>query len=215
MSRGIRLSSPSNSSPTRSNVAARRRRHGDRRRSRPRGREDGFLDLQPRHPLARSELAARRHPQSLSRSSMHMRRWAVLGLIAALAACAPTKPPTPPPDRLVFSSASFGDLAGWGSDGVGQALAALKKSCGRRLGFGDEAPVGPPGYGGQGRGLAPALRRRGRCRRARRCGRPRLLRDVVPALPLRQQPDDRRPVHRLLRARAQGLARRVAASRRP
>jgi membrane-bound lytic murein transglycosylase A len=80
---------------------------------------------------------------------MHMRRWAVLGLIAALAACAPTKPPTPPPDRLVLSPASFGDLAGWGSDGVGQALAALKKSCGRRLGFGDEAPVGPQGMAGK------------------------------------------------------------------
>jgi membrane-bound lytic murein transglycosylase A len=73
--------------------------------------------------------------------------WPALVLIAALAACAPTKPPTPP-DRLVLGPASFGDLAGWTSDGVGEALAALKKSCTRRLGFADAAPVGPQGMAG-------------------------------------------------------------------
>ncbi len=76
------------------------------------------------------------------------RRWAALALIAALAACAPTKPPAPPPDRLVLSPASFGDLAGWSSDGVGEALAALRKSCARRLGFADDAAVGPKGLAG-------------------------------------------------------------------
>jgi membrane-bound lytic murein transglycosylase A len=75
------------------------------------------------------------------------RHWPALALIAALAACAPAKPPTPL-DRLVLASASFSDLAGWTSDGVGEALAALKKSCTRRLGFADAAPVGPQGMAG-------------------------------------------------------------------
>jgi membrane-bound lytic murein transglycosylase A len=79
---------------------------------------------------------------------MRERRWPTLALIAALAACAPAKPP-PPPDRLVLSPASFGDLVGWTSDGVGEALAALKKSCTRRLRFVDEAPVGPQGMAGR------------------------------------------------------------------
>ena len=78
---------------------------------------------------------------------MRLRHWPALALIAALAACAPTKPPTPP-DRLVLMPASFGDFAGWTSDGVGEALAALKKSCTRRLGFADAAPVGPQGMAG-------------------------------------------------------------------
>jgi membrane-bound lytic murein transglycosylase A len=76
------------------------------------------------------------------------KRWAAPALIAALAACAPMKPPAPPPDRLALSPASFGDLAGWSSDGVGEAIAALKKSCARRLGFADEAAVGPKGLAG-------------------------------------------------------------------
>jgi membrane-bound lytic murein transglycosylase A len=75
-------------------------------------------------------------------------RWPALALIAALAACVPTKPPTPT-DRLVLRSASFGDLAGWTSDGVGEALAAFKKSCTRRLRFADDAPVGPQGMAGR------------------------------------------------------------------
>jgi membrane-bound lytic murein transglycosylase len=78
---------------------------------------------------------------------MRLRHWPALALIAVLAACAPTKPPTPP-DRLVLRPASFGDLTGWTSDGVGEALAALKKSCTRRLGFADAAPVGPQGMAG-------------------------------------------------------------------
>ena len=78
---------------------------------------------------------------------MRLRHWPALALVAALAACAPTKLPTPP-DRLVLMPASFGDLAGWTSDGVGEALAALKKSCTRRLRFADEAPVGPQGMAG-------------------------------------------------------------------
>jgi membrane-bound lytic murein transglycosylase A len=48
----------------------------------------------------------------------------------------------------VLRPASFGDLTGWTSDGVGEALAALKKSCTRRLGFADAAPVGPQGMAG-------------------------------------------------------------------
>jgi membrane-bound lytic murein transglycosylase A len=78
---------------------------------------------------------------------MRLRHWPALALVAALAACAPTKPATPP-DRLVLMPASFGDLAGWTSDGVGEALAALKKSCTRRLGFAGAAPVGPQGMAG-------------------------------------------------------------------
>ena len=78
---------------------------------------------------------------------MRERRWPAVALIAALAACAPTKP-APSPDRLVLRPASFGDLAGWTSDGAGEALAALKKSCTRRLRFADEAPVGPQGMAG-------------------------------------------------------------------
>ena len=76
------------------------------------------------------------------------RLWLALALIAALAACAPTKPPAPPPDRLVLTPASFADLRGWTSDGVGAALAAFKKSCTRRLGFADSAAVGPQGLAG-------------------------------------------------------------------
>lgn len=78
---------------------------------------------------------------------MRRRLWPALVLIGALAACAPTKPP-PPPDRLVLTPASFGDLAGWSRDGVSEALAALKKSCTRRLRFADDAPVGPQGMAG-------------------------------------------------------------------
>ena len=77
---------------------------------------------------------------------MRPRLWSALALIVALAACAPTKPPTP--DRLVLRPANFGDLAGWTSDGMGEALAALKKSCTRRLRFADDAPVGPQGMAG-------------------------------------------------------------------
>jgi membrane-bound lytic murein transglycosylase A len=76
------------------------------------------------------------------------RLWPALALIAALAACAPTKPPAPPPDRLVLTPASFADLQGWTSDGVGAALAAFKRSCTRRLGFADSAAVGPQGLAG-------------------------------------------------------------------
>ena len=79
---------------------------------------------------------------------MRLRLWPALALIAALAACAPTKPPAPPPDRLVLMPASFDDLAGWTSDGLGEALAAFKISCTRRLGFADNAPVGPQGMAG-------------------------------------------------------------------
>ena len=79
---------------------------------------------------------------------MRERRWPAVALIAALAACAPTKP-APSPDRLVLRPASFGDLAGWTSDGAGEPLAALKKSCARRLRFADEAPVGPQGMAGR------------------------------------------------------------------
>jgi membrane-bound lytic murein transglycosylase A len=78
---------------------------------------------------------------------MSRRLWP-LALIAFLAACTQVKPP-PPPDRLVLTSAAFGDLAGWGSDGVGEALAALKKSCARRLRFADDAQVGPQGLAGK------------------------------------------------------------------
>ena len=79
---------------------------------------------------------------------MRPRHGAALALIAALAACAPTKPPAPPPDRLVLSPTSFGDLGGWGSDGMGDALAAFKKSCVRRLRFADDAAVGPKAMAG-------------------------------------------------------------------
>jgi membrane-bound lytic murein transglycosylase A len=79
---------------------------------------------------------------------MPSRRWPALALIAALGACAPTKPAAPPPDRLVLMPASFGDLAGWTSDSLGEALAAFKKSCSRRLRFADSAPVGPQGMAG-------------------------------------------------------------------
>jgi len=78
---------------------------------------------------------------------MRRRLWLALALAAALAACAPTKP-AGPPDRLVLTPASFGDLAGWTSDGVGEALGAFKKSCTRRLRFADSAPVGPQGMAG-------------------------------------------------------------------
>ena len=79
---------------------------------------------------------------------MRPRRWAALALTAAVAACAPTKPPVPLPDRLALSPASFGDLVGWTSDGMGDALAAVKKSCVRRLRFADDAAVGPKAMAG-------------------------------------------------------------------
>jgi membrane-bound lytic murein transglycosylase A len=80
---------------------------------------------------------------------VHRRLWPALALIAALAACAPVKAPAPPPDRLVLMPARFDDLKGWASDGVGEALAALKKSCARRLRFADDAAVGPEGMAGK------------------------------------------------------------------
>ena len=80
---------------------------------------------------------------------MHPRLWPALALIAALAACVPAKPPAPPPDHLVLTPASFGDLKGWTSDGVAEALTAFKKSCARRLRFADDAAVGPAGMAGK------------------------------------------------------------------
>jgi membrane-bound lytic murein transglycosylase A len=80
---------------------------------------------------------------------MHRRLWAALALTAALAACVQPKPPAPPADKLVLTPASFDDLKGWASDGVGEALAAFKKSCTRRLRFADDAPVGPQGLAGK------------------------------------------------------------------
>jgi peptidoglycan lytic transglycosylase A len=80
-----------------------------------------------------------------------MRRhlWLALALTALLAACVQSKPPAAPPDHLVLTPASFGDLKGWTSDSVGEALAAFKKSCTRRLRFADDAPVGPQGLAGK------------------------------------------------------------------
>lgn len=80
---------------------------------------------------------------------MRPRLWSALALIAALAACVPAKPPAPPPDHLVLTPASFADLKGWTSDGVGEALGAFKKSCTRRLRFADDAAVGPAGMAGK------------------------------------------------------------------
>jgi len=75
--------------------------------------------------------------------------WPALTLVAALAACVQPKPPAPPPDHLVLTPASFGDLKGWASDGLGEALVAFKKSCTRRLKFADDAAVGPHGMAGK------------------------------------------------------------------
>ncbi len=80
---------------------------------------------------------------------MDRRLWPALALVAALAACVQPKPPAPPPDHLVLTPASFGDLKGWASDGEGEALEAFKKSCARRLRFGDDAAVGPQGMAGK------------------------------------------------------------------
>ena len=76
---------------------------------------------------------------------MRPRTCLALALIALLAGC---EPPKPPPDRLVLKPADFSDLAGWASDGVGEALAAFKKSCTRRATFADSAPIGPNGMAG-------------------------------------------------------------------
>ena len=76
--------------------------------------------------------------------------WPALALLTtALAACVQPKPPAPPPDHLVLTPASFDDLKGWASDGVGEALAAFKKSCARRARFADDAAVGPQGMAGK------------------------------------------------------------------
>ncbi|HKF71594.1 MAG TPA: murein transglycosylase A [Stellaceae bacterium] len=80
---------------------------------------------------------------------MHPRLGPALALIAVLAACAPAKPPATAPDRLVLTPASFDDLKGWASDRVGEALAAFKRSCARRLRFSDDAAVGPQGMAGK------------------------------------------------------------------
>jgi len=74
--------------------------------------------------------------------------WPALALTLALAACVPAKPPAPPPDHLVLTPASFGDLAAWSGDNSGEALDALRKSCAQRLKFADTAAVGPNGIGG-------------------------------------------------------------------
>lgn len=70
-------------------------------------------------------------------------------LLAALLAACETKPPTPPPDKLVLVGAEFGDLADWSSDRQGEALLALRRSCERLASLGDDAALGPDGLAGR------------------------------------------------------------------
>lgn len=70
-------------------------------------------------------------------------------LLAALPAACETKPPTPPPDKLVLVGAEFGDLADWSSDRQGEALLALRRSCERLASLGDDAALGPDGLAGR------------------------------------------------------------------
>jgi membrane-bound lytic murein transglycosylase A len=60
---------------------------------------------------------------------------AALAAVLVLSACEAT-PPTPPPPQLTLSPARFEDLPGWSQDRHGEALVALKRSCGRVLTLG-------------------------------------------------------------------------------
>jgi membrane-bound lytic murein transglycosylase A len=57
-------------------------------------------------------------------------------------------PKTPPPDRLTLAATDYGNLAGWGADSVGTALAALRRSCDAFAKQAADAPIGPGGLAG-------------------------------------------------------------------
>jgi len=59
-----------------------------------------------------------------------------------------TAPTQAAPDHLVLTPVAFADLAGWSADQQGAAIAALLRTCGARLKFADDAPVGPHAVGG-------------------------------------------------------------------
>jgi len=74
---------------------------------------------------------------------------AIAALLAASLAACETKPPAPPPDKLIVGSARFEDLPGWSADRQGEALAALIRSCERLAGLGDESALGANGLAGR------------------------------------------------------------------
>lgn len=78
-----------------------------------------------------------------------MRRWALAATaLLALTAC-PERTPTPAPDRLTLTPASFADLPGWSEDRAAESWPALLRSCALIAAQSVDKPVGRDGLGGR------------------------------------------------------------------
>lgn len=81
----------------------------------------------------------------MARPGRLLGRAAALLCLVGLTGCPP--PSSPEPDRLILAPAQFADLPGWTDDRLGDALAALRRSCARLVALAPETPVGPQALG--------------------------------------------------------------------